>query len=94
MKEFKGRVAVVTGGASGLGYAMCQRLAKEGMRIVMGDIKGPHLEASAEKLRATGAEVLAVACDVSKWEEVQALAAETKKAYGGALWCATPGCAP
>ena len=84
MQEFKGRVAVVTGGASGLGYAMCQRFAREGMRIVMADIKGPHLEASAQKLRATGAEVLAVACDVSKWEEVQALAAETKKAYGGA----------
>ena len=84
MKEFKGRVAVVTGGASGLGYAMCACFAREGMKIVMADIKGPNLEEAADRLRATGAEVTPVACDVSKWEEVQALAATTKKAYGGA----------
>ncbi|MBM3347244.1 MAG: SDR family NAD(P)-dependent oxidoreductase [Betaproteobacteria bacterium] len=84
MKEFKNRVAVVTGGASGLGYAMCERFAREGMRIVMADISGPHLEDAAAGLRAGGAEVLAVACDVSKWEEVLALAAATKQKWGGA----------
>lgn len=84
MKEFKGRVAVVTGGASGLGYAMCARFAREGMKIVMADIKGPNLDEAAARLRATGAQVTPVACDVSKWEEVQALAAATKDAHGGA----------
>ena len=66
MKEFKGRVAVVTGGASGLGYAMCERFATEGMRIVMADMKGAALDASAARLRATGAEVLAVPADVAR----------------------------
>lgn len=84
MKEFKGRVAVVTGGASGLGYAMCQRFAAEGMRIVMADIQGPNLDAAAGKLRAGGAEVTPVACDVSQWEQVQVLADTTQKTYGGA----------
>jgi NAD(P)-dependent dehydrogenase (short-subunit alcohol dehydrogenase family) len=44
VKEFKGRVAVITGGASGIGYAMADRFAREGMRIVLADIQADALE--------------------------------------------------
>ncbi len=83
MKEFKGRLAVVTGGASGLGYGMCERFVAEGMRIVVADVKSAALDGAVERLRAAGAEAIGVPTDVSRWEEVEALAAQTKKAYGG-----------
>lgn len=68
-----GRVAVVTGAASGIGLALCGRFAGEGMRIVMADIEEPALTEAAAGLASTGAEVLAVRTDVSRFEEVAAL---------------------
>ena len=84
MKDFKGRVAVVTGAASGIGFALCERFAAEGMRVVMADLKDSPLQDSAAKLRTTGAEVLAQATDVGRWEDLQSLAAATKAKFGGA----------
>jgi NAD(P)-dependent dehydrogenase (short-subunit alcohol dehydrogenase family) len=74
MKEFKGRVAVVTGGASGIGRALAGAFAGEGMKVVIADVEQRALDATAGELRARGAQVLAVATDVSKREAVQALA--------------------
>lgn len=84
MKDFKGRVAVVTGGASGIGFAMCARFAAEGMRIVMADLEDSALLEASERLRKSGAEVLAVPTDVSDWEAVQNLAAEVTARFEGA----------
>ena len=64
MKQFAGRVAVITGGASGLGRAMAARFAREGMKIVLADVNADDLERTGEELRAAGASVLGVLCDV------------------------------
>lgn len=68
MRDLKGKVAVVTGAASGIGLALCERFAKEGMRLVMADLKGPALDEQAQRLAASGTEVLPVPTDVSSWE--------------------------
>jgi NAD(P)-dependent dehydrogenase (short-subunit alcohol dehydrogenase family) len=60
MQELAGRVAVVTGGASGIGLAMAERFAAEGMKLAIADIEEPALDTAAEQLTDGGAEVLAV----------------------------------
>ena len=60
MKELKDRVAVVTGGASGIGYGMLTAFAAEGMKLVMADIETEALEASTARLRDAGATVIGV----------------------------------
>lgn len=83
MDELSGKVAVVTGGASGIGRAMADRFAAEGMRIVIGDIEEAALEAAVEQLRATGTKAIGVVVDVSDPESVQALADEADEVFGG-----------
>jgi NAD(P)-dependent dehydrogenase (short-subunit alcohol dehydrogenase family) len=68
-----GRVAVVTGAASGIGLALCERFAAEGMRVVMADVEEPALAEAAAKLAADGAAVLPVPTDVSSADEIAAL---------------------
>jgi len=84
VKDVAGKVAVVTGAASGIGLAMCESFAAAGMRLVMADLHDSPLEKESARLRAGGAEVFAQATDVSSWEQVQALAAAAKAKYGGA----------
>ncbi len=84
MDEFRDRVAVVTGAASGIGFAMCERFAEEGMKLVMADIEPEALSISEQNLKNRGADVLAVRTDVSKPEQVEALAAKTYEAFGKA----------
>ena len=74
MKIFKDKVAVITGGASGLGRAMADRFAREGMRIVIADVDAAMLARAEAEMQAAGADVLAVRCDVSKAADVEALA--------------------
>jgi NAD(P)-dependent dehydrogenase (short-subunit alcohol dehydrogenase family) len=74
MRELAGNVAVITGGASGIGLALARRLAREPMRLVIADIEEPALEAAVDDLRNRGAEVLGVPTDVSDLASVQALA--------------------
>ena len=83
MKEFRGKVAVVTGGASGIGWGIAERCAAEGMKVVIADIEGPALERAEKTLKDGGAEVLAVRTDVSKIAEVEALAQKTVDTFGG-----------
>jgi NAD(P)-dependent dehydrogenase (short-subunit alcohol dehydrogenase family) len=83
MKQFKDKVAVITGGASGIGLALARRAAAEGMRVVLADIEDAALDAAAGELRGTGAQVLAVKCDVSRAEDVERLAEQALQAYGG-----------
>ena len=82
MKEFQHKVAVVTGAASGIGFAMADRFAGEGMRVVMADIEPEALSIAEESLRRKGAEVLAVQTDVTKPDQVEALASRTYEAFG------------
>jgi NAD(P)-dependent dehydrogenase (short-subunit alcohol dehydrogenase family) len=82
MQELAGRVAVVTGGASGIGLAMAERFAAEGMKLAIADIEEPALDTAAEQLTDGGAEVLAVPTDVSKGDDVDALAARVRERFG------------
>lgn len=84
MKQFKDKVAVITGGASGIGLALARRAAAEGMQLVLADIEDAALADAADELRGSGAQVLKVKCDVSRAEDVERLAGQTLKAYGGA----------
>ena len=79
MKELKGKVAVVTGAASGIGRAMAERFAQEGMRVVLADVEERALAAAKESIPGS----LAVVTDVSKGADVEALAARAKEAFGG-----------
>ncbi len=82
MKDFAGKVAVVTGGASGIGLGMATRFAAEGMRLVLADIEEGALEASATGLRESGAEVLAVQTDAGDAASMDALGEQALAHYG------------
>ncbi len=82
MQELRGKVAVVTGGASGIGLAMARRFSTEGMKVVIADIEAPVLADAAARLRAEGAEVLDVVTDVSQAAQVEELAERTVAHYG------------
>jgi NAD(P)-dependent dehydrogenase (short-subunit alcohol dehydrogenase family) len=72
VRTFEGRVAVVTGAASGIGLALAQRFAAEGMKVVMADVEAAALDRAAATVRATAPALLATRVDVSRAEEVAA----------------------
>ena len=74
MDSLKGRGAVVTGGASGIGLATARELGKKGARVVIGDVEVPALEQAVDHLRAEGVEAFGVPCDVRHLEQVTHLA--------------------
>ncbi len=75
-------MAVVTGGASGIGRALCLAFAREGMRVVIADLDGPGMAETAAQAGAAGARVLTVPTDVSRLAEVQALADRAWRDFG------------
>ncbi len=79
-KGHKGKVAVITGGAAGIGQAYAKRLAEEGVRIAVADIADG--EETAGLVRAAGSEALAVRCDVSSPEDVAKLGAAVRNRFG------------
>jgi len=81
MKNLSGKVAVVTGAASGIGLAFCKRFAAEGMKLVMVDIEGAALERAIAEL-PSGTEVLSSVTDVSSAEQMDALAARCFERFG------------
>ncbi|HLN17450.1 MAG TPA: SDR family NAD(P)-dependent oxidoreductase [Acidimicrobiales bacterium] len=81
MTTVRGQVAVVTGGASGIGRALAEALAAEDCAVVLADVERPALEATAGELAAAGARVLAVPCDVARLEDVEALAEVTRERF-------------
>lgn len=82
MRELAGKVAVVTGAASGIGRAMATRFATDGMRVVLSDIEEPALTDAADELRSAGADVLAVVTDTSLRASVDELADRTLDHFG------------
>jgi NADP-dependent 3-hydroxy acid dehydrogenase YdfG len=81
MKELRDRVAVVTGGASGVGKALAKALVGEGMKVVLADVEEPALEATAAELGALG-EVASRVTDVRRFEALEALADHTYSTFG------------
>ena len=82
MKDFKGRIAVVTGGASGIGLGMCRAFAARGMKLVIADLDTAALADAVEEFEQAGVEVIGELCDVSKLDAVEALAEKTMQRYG------------
>ena len=105
MREFQGKVAVVTGAGSGMGRALAERFAREGMHVVLADIEQAALDQAVAELHAQHYDVLGVRTDVMRVQDLEALAQRTLDAYGavhvvcnnagvegyldGALWEAT-----
>lgn len=100
---FKGKVAVITGAASGIGRAIAERCVTEGMTAVLADIDEANLANAEAELKTLGGTVLGVRTDVSKRSDMEQLARRTIEAFGqvhllvnnagvvagGALWEAT-----
>jgi len=84
VKNFRDRVAVVTGAASGIGLALAERFVAEGMKVVTADIEAGAFATASDRLRRHGAAILATRVDVSRPEDVERLADETYDAFGAA----------
>lgn len=82
MKDYKDKVAVITGGASGIGFSVAEQAAQRGMKVVLADIEQGALDSAKAQLEKSGASVLAVQVDVTKPEQMKALAAKTIEAFG------------
>jgi NAD(P)-dependent dehydrogenase (short-subunit alcohol dehydrogenase family) len=80
--ELEGKVAVITGAASGIGRAVAEAAVARGMRVVLADIEEGPLKEAADALSAAGADVLPVATDVSSGESVEALRDRALAHYG------------
>jgi len=94
MKDFKSKVAVVTGAASGIGRALAERCAQEGMKVVLADVEPGALAEVEANLQAGGGTALAVRTDVSQARDVEALAQKTLEAFGAVhLLCNNAGVA-
>ena len=82
MEQFEGKVAVVTGAASGIGKALASAFADVGMKIVLADVEAAALEVAAEELRSSGADVFAVTADVAQAADVDRIGAAAMDVFG------------
>ena len=82
MNEFKDKVAVITGAASGIGRAIAEKCAAEGMKVVLADVNKKGLVEVESELKSNGVIVLAVPTDVSKASDIEKLAEKTIKQFG------------
>ena len=82
MRDLAGKVAVITGAASGIGLALSRRLGSDGMRVMMADVEEPALAAAAEGLAADGIETATAVTDVSDAAALDELASRTLKRFG------------
>ena len=82
MEVFTDRVAVVTGGASGIGLGIARALGQRGMKLMIADLNEETIESAVRELRVEGVQAEGVRCDVSKLEDVEGLAAATLERFG------------
>ena len=82
MNDLQGRVAVVTGGAGGIGRAMARRFGQEGMKVVLADVLAAPLEEATRDLADEGIETLGVVTDVTDYSSVESLAKEAVDRFG------------
>jgi NAD(P)-dependent dehydrogenase (short-subunit alcohol dehydrogenase family) len=82
MRDFAGKVAVVTGSAGGIGRALVERFTDEGMKAVVADIDATQVDATVGELRAQGRDVIGVTADVTEVGDLEALRDRTLEAYG------------
>ena len=82
-KPFKNKVVVITGGASGIGLALCQRFALDGAKIGLLDMDGKALDAVRESLSHSGVDSIGIVCDVSSRQQCEGAIADILKQFGG-----------
>jgi NAD(P)-dependent dehydrogenase (short-subunit alcohol dehydrogenase family) len=83
MKEVKNKVAVITGAASGIGYAIAQKCVREGMRVALADIDEENLAKAEDGLKGLGGIVLCMKTNVANRSDIELLAQKTLDAFGG-----------
>jgi NAD(P)-dependent dehydrogenase (short-subunit alcohol dehydrogenase family) len=83
VKELAGRVAVVTGAASGIGRGLARGFVAQGMGVVLADVEQEPLDGAVRELQDAGGQVIGVPTDVSRLEQVEALAEQTLSRFGG-----------
>ncbi|MEH2335026.1 SDR family oxidoreductase [Nostoc sp.] len=81
-KSFKGKVAFITGGGTGIGVATAVAFAKEGVSVVIVGSSDKHLEEGINRIKQEGGEALAIKCDVRRAEDVKAALDQTIEVYG------------
>ncbi|EPQ45538.1 short chain dehydrogenase [Mycobacterium pseudoshottsii JCM 15466] len=82
MQDLQGKVAVVTGGAGGIGRALGKRFGMEGMKVVLADVLAEPLDRATRALTDEGIEAVGVVTDVTDYSSVEALAKETLHRFG------------
>jgi len=82
MQKLKGRVAVVTGAAGGIGHALAKCFAAAGMKVVLAGVNEERIRKAVDEFEDSGAQVIGIKVDVSRAEEVETLAAKTLEAFG------------
>jgi NAD(P)-dependent dehydrogenase (short-subunit alcohol dehydrogenase family) len=82
VRELHGKVAVITGGASGIGRALAEAFCRERMHVVIGDVEEPALEQAVDSLARQGASISGVTADVSRAADVEALRDHALSAFG------------
>ena len=94
MKDLNGKVAVITGGASGLGKAFAEKFGSAGMKLALADVEVPVLEETVANLRSTGIDAIGMPCDVSDAESVKNFSDSVFSEFGAAhLLCLNAGVA-
>ena len=83
MFDLKGRIAIVTGAARGIGFASAEKLAENGASVVLGDLNEPLVQEAAGRLKAKGYEALAVRMDVGRNDSIREAIAAAVEAFGG-----------
>ncbi len=92
MQNFEGRVAVITGGASGIGLALAKRFGSEGCKVVLGDVQTDALAEAVKQLESLGIEVVGVVTDVVDAASMQALADAATARFGAVhIFCNNAG---
>jgi NAD(P)-dependent dehydrogenase (short-subunit alcohol dehydrogenase family) len=95
MDQFKDRVAVITGGAGGIGMAMARAFATRGAKLVLADLDAAALQRAQAELEGAGATVFGVQTDVTSLDSVQVLAAAARQRFGAVhIICNNAGVAP